>query len=352
MEFNKQSDVELTVDDMPAGEASFPALLTVSPSPHQKTHTHVPRMMLDVLIALLPAYIFGVVWFGLNALLIGVISVATCMLAELVFERLLRRPVTIHDLSAAVTGLLIAMNVPVTIPIPYLVIADVFAIVVVKCLFGGLGKNIVNPALAARVFLFVSFPSAMSAFPCPTGWFGAGIGMDAAAGATPLSAIKEAGSVEGIDLFDLLIGKTGGCIGEVSSVLLILGGVYLLCRRVISWRIPVAYLGTVALLALLFPRADGGLLMLPIELLSGGLLLGAIFMATDYVTSPVTPVGRLIFGVLCGLITVFIRYFGAYPEGVSFAILIANLFVYYLDRYTKPTHIGVKKKLFGGGKKA
>ena len=348
MEIEKKNEYELTVDEMPAAEAaSFPALLTVSPSPHQKTRTHVPRMMLDVIIALLPAYVFGVVWFGLNALLIGVISVAACMLSELIFEKLLRRPVTVMDLSAAVTGLLIAMNVPVTIPIPYLLLADVFAMVIVKGLFGGLGKNIVNPALAARVFLFVSFPSAMASFPRPAAW----LGVDAVASATPLAAIK-AGSVANIDLLDLFLGKTGGCIGEVSAVLLLLGGVYLLLRRVISWRIPVAYLGTVALVALLFPRADGGLLMVPIELLSGGLVLGAFFMATDYVTSPVTPWGRLIFGVLCGLVTVFIRYFGAYPEGVSFAILIANLFVYYLDRYTKPTNFGAKKKLFGGGKKS
>ena len=344
MSFPDKNDLELTVDEMPAAEAaSFPALLTVSPSPHQKTHTHVPHVMLDVILALLPAYIFGVVWFGLHALLIGVISVAACMLSELIFEKLLHRPVTVLDLSAAVTGLLIAMNVPIGIPIPYLVVADVFAIIVVKCLFGGLGKNIVNPALAARVFLFVSFPSAMASFRTPSDWLGA----DAVAGATPLSAIK-AGSIEGIDLLDLFIGKTGGCIGEVSAVLLLLGGVYLFLRRVISWRIPVAYLGTVALLALLFPRADGGLLMVPIELLSGGLMLGAIFMATDYVTSPVTPMGRLLFGVLCGLVTVFIRYFGAYPEGVSFAILIANLLVYYLDRYTKPRNFGAVKKEKGG----
>lgn len=314
----------------------FPALLTVSPSPHQHSRVHVPRMMLDVIIALLPAYIFGVVWFGLRALLVGAASVLACVLAEFLFEKILRRPVTVMDGSAAVTGLLIAMNVPVSIGIGMLIVADVFAMVLVKGLFGGLGKNIVNPALAARVFLFVSFPGAMASFPNPN--------VDAVTAATPLAQIKEAGSIEGIELLDLLIGKTGGCIGEVSAVLLLLGGVYLLCRRVISWQIPTAYLGTVALLALLFPRAGGGLMMVPIELLSGGLMLGALFMATDYATSPVTPVGRLVFGVLCGLITVFIRYFGAYPEGVSFAILIANLLVFYIDRFTKPTP-------FGGGKK-
>ena len=348
MELNKIQDAETTVDDILAGSPSFPVLLTVSPSPHQRSRTHVPHMMLDVILALLPAYVFGVVWFGLRALLVGVISVAVCVLAEFVFEKLLHRPLTVMDCSAAVTGLLLAMNVPVSIPIPLLIVADIFAIVVVKCLFGGLGKNIVNPALAARVFLFVSFPSVMASFACPSDFLGA----DAVTGATPLARLKEAGSVEGIELLDLFVGKTGGCIGEVSAVLLLLGGVYLLFRRVISWHIPTAYLGTVALLALLFPRADGGLMMVPIELLSGGVMLGAIFMATDYATSPVAPVGRLIYGFLCGLITVFIRYFGAYPEGVSFAILIANLLVFYLDRFTKPTPFGGKKKRLGGGKKA
>lgn len=340
MEQTKINEVDTVAEATPA-TPDFPALLTVSPSPHQHSRVRVPRMMLDVIIALLPAYIFGVVWFGLRALLVGAVSVLACVLAEFVFEKILRRPVTIMDGSAAVTGLLIAMNVPVSIGIGMLIVADVFAMVLVKGLFGGLGKNIVNPALAARVFLFVSFPSAMASFACPSDILGA----DAVTTATPLAQIKEAGSVEGIELIDLLIGKTGGCIGEVSALLLLLGGVYLLCRRVISWQIPTAYLGTVALFALLFTRAGGGLMMVPIELLSGGLMLGALFMATDYATSPVTPIGRLVFGVLCGLITVFIRYFGAYPEGVSFAILISNLLVFYIDRFTKPTP-------FGGGKKA
>ncbi len=347
---------EEAVNEAPAAPVeepiTYPALLTVAPSPHQKTRTHVPHMMIDVLIALLPAYIFGVIWFGLSALAIGVISVLGCVLAELVFEKIMRRPVTVRDGSAAVTGLLIAMNLPVTIvnlakpdPVAILqgvfmiLLADIFAIVLVKGLFGGLGKNIVNPALAARVFLFMSFPAAMSSYACPAGWLGA----DAATGATPLSELKESGALADLDLLDMFIGKTGGCIGEVSAVLLLLGGIYLIARRVISWRIPVAYLGTVALVALIFPRL-GGLEAVPFELLSGGLMLGAFFMATDYVTSPVTPVGRLIFGALCGLLTVFIRYFGAYPEGVSFAILISNLLVYYIDRFTKPTP-------FGGGKK-
>lgn len=340
MEQTKINEVDAVVEAAPA-TPDFPALLTVSPSPHQHSRVRVPRMMLDVIIALLPAYLFGVVWFGLRALLVGAVSVLACVLSEFLFEKILRRPVTIMDGSAAVTGLLIAMNAPVSIGIGMLIVADVFAMVLVKGLFGGLGKNIVNPALAARVFLFVSFPGAMASFPCPSDILGA----DAVTTATPLAQIKEAGSVEGIELLDLLIGKTGGCIGEVSAVLLLLGGVYLLCRRVISWQIPTAYLGTVALFALLFPRAGGGLMMVPIELLSGGLMLGALFMATDYATSPVTPVGRLVFGLLCGLITVFIRYFGAYPEGVSFAILISNLLVFYIDRFTKPTP-------FGGGKKA
>ncbi len=321
-------------DDMP-NAVDFPTQLTVSPSPHQRTRTHVPRMMIDVIIALLPAYIFGVWWFGLRALLVGAVSVAVCMAAEAIFELILHRPITVKDGSAAVTGLLIAMNVPVSIPLGMLIVGDLFAMILVKGLFGGLGKNIVNPALAARVFLFISFPSAMANF-----------AHDAVSGATPLGQLKEGGELALPSLLDMFIGKTGGCIGEVSAALLIVGGVYLLIRRVISWQIPAAYLGTVAVLALFFPRVGGmfSLESVAVELLAGGLMIGAFFMATDYATSPVTPVGRLIYGVLCGLITVFIRYFGAYPEGVSFAILISNLFVYYLDKFTKPTP-------FGGGKK-
>lgn len=317
--------------------ATLPEQLTVAPSPHERSRTHVPHLMRDVLIALLPACLFGIAWFGPRAALMCLVSVATCVAAEFLYEKLLHRPVTVKDGSAAVTGLLLAMNLPHTLPIPMLMLGDLFAIIVVKLLFGGLGKNIVNPALAARVFLFSSFPGAMAGFLSRTAFSEAYA--DAVTSATPLSFLKE-GATGGFSLTDLFFGTTGGCIGEVSALLLLLGGVYLLCRRVITWHIPVSYLGTVALLTFLFPRTGEGPESMLFELCAGGLMLAAFFMATDYVTSPVTRGGRLIYGVLCGAITVLIRYFGVYPEGVSFAILIGNLLVYYLDRFTRPTPFG------------
>ena len=324
MEYNKQNDAENDVFDMPEGTPSFPALLTVSPSPHQKTSTHVPRMMVDVLIALLPAYIFGVVWFGLNALVLGVVSVAACMLSELVFEKLLRRPVTVMDGSAAVTGLLLAMNVPVTVPIPYLVIADVFAIVIVKCLFGGLGCNPVNPAITGRVFMLIAFGS-MTVQAMPTV-------VDAVSSATPLAAETSIG------LKELLLGLHGGAIGETCAIALLLGGIYLLARRVITWHVPVAFIGSVYICSFFMEGMDP---IRALELvLSGGLLIGAIFMATDYVTSPSTSWGKIIFGVGAGLVTFLIRYFGTYPEGVSFAILFMNILTPYIDSWTKHRVLG------------
>lgn len=320
----EKDGVELTV--------GFPAApLTVSPSPHIKNPVTTAQLMRDVLIALFPAFLWGVWVFGVNALLMPLISVVACVFFEYITEKILRRPVTVRDLSAVVTGLLLGFNLPANNSYFLPVLGAAFAIIVVKQLFGGLGKNFVNPALAARVFLFLSFPTQMTRFPVPFSR-----SAEIVAGATP-----RAGGAAG--LFDLFFGRTGGCIGEVSAFLLLLGGVYLLCRRVITYQIPVSYLLTVAVLTLLFPSAGTFLsvqFMLR-ELFSGGLMLGAIFMATDYVTSPVTSRGRLIFGVGCGLLTVFFRYFGSYPEGVSFAILVMNCLVYYLDKLTLP-------RVFGG----
>lgn len=318
---------------------SLPAQLTVTASPHEKTRTHVPHLMRDVLIALLPSCLFGIVWFGLRAALLCVISVLTCIAAEWAYEKLLHRPITVQDGSAAVTGLLLAMNLPYTMPIPMLLLADLFAIIIVKQLFGGLGKNIVNPALAARVFLFMSFPGAMATFPSRADF--STPYADAVASATPLSLLK-GGEIGEYTIQELFFGTVGGCIGEVSALLLLAGGLYLLCRRVITWHIPVSYLGTVALLSFAFPRVDGRLDSMLLELCAGGVMLAAFFMATDYVTSPVTRGGRLVYGVICGAITVMIRYFGAYAEGASFAILIGNLLVYYIDRFTKPIPFGKK----------
>jgi len=319
----------------------FPAILTVSPAPHVRSAVTTRSIMLDVVIALLPAYIWGVYYFGLRALLIGIVAVASAVIFEALTQMILHRPVTIGDYSAVVTGLLLAMNLSSAVPIWMPVVGAFFAVVVVKQLFGGIGKNIVNPALCARVFLF-AWPAEMGTFTAP-GVRLPGLGdPDIVASATPLVSLKS-GVFPDIQLFDMFIGRSAGCIGEVSSVLLIAGGLYLLIRRVITWHIPFAYLATVAVLTLLFPQVDANNFSFMLcELLSGGLMLGAFFMATDYATSPVTCSGRLIYGVGCGLITVFIRYFGGYPEGVSFSILIMNLLVWYIDRFTMPVRFGGK----------
>ena len=325
---------------------SMPEFLTVSPSPHLRNPENISSIMLDVIIALIPAMFWGVYVFGWRALLLCVLSVGCSVGFEAATEMLLHRNVTIGDLSAVVTGLLLCMNLPVSVPLWMPVVGAFFAIVVVKQLFGGIGKNFMNPALAARVFLFSSWAGYMSRFPQAgqkVNDLAVVLGeADIVAGATPLASLKN-GSLPDTNLFDSIIGNTGGCIGEVSSLLLIAGGVYLLIRRVITWHTPVAYIGTVALLTYLFPRAGGVAVdFMLAEIFAGGLMLGAIFMATDYATSPVTKNGRLLYGVGCGLITVLIRYFGSYPEGVSFAILVMNLLVFYIDKLTVPRRFGGK----------
>ena len=303
----------MTDQEKDTATASFyDGLLTVTPSPHIKHTATTTKIMADVLIALAPAFAWGIFVFGLNAALMPLIAVAASVFFEFIVQKILHKPVTVGDLSAVVTGLLLGFNLPAGNSYFLPVVGAAFAIVVVKQLFGGIGKNFVNPALAARVFLFLSWPDKMAAYPAA---FDRGI--DAVASATP----RAGGSAE---LLDLFLGKCGGSIGEISALLLIAGGAYLLIRRVITWHIPVAYLGTVALITFLFPQGGGffNAQFMLFELCSGGLMLGAFFMATDYVTSPVTGKGRLIFGAGCGLLTVFFRYFGAYPEGVSFAILV------------------------------
>ena len=318
----------------PVQEEWYGEMLTVDTSPHIKHTSTTTRIMLDVIIALTPALIWGVILFGLNALLMPLIAVGASVLFEYLVEKLLHKPNTVGDLSAVVTGLLLGLNLPASNSYFLPVVGAAFAIVVVKQLFGGIGKNFVNPALAARVFLFLSWPDKMAAFPAP---FDRTV-VDAVASATPRAS-------DSVGLMDLFLGKIGGSIGEVSALLLLVGGAYLLIRRVITWHIPVAYLGTVALITFIFPQ--GGFFdaeFMLFELLSGGLILGAFFMATDYVTSPITGKGRLIFGAGCGLLTVFFRYFGSYPEGVSFAILVMNCLVYYIDKLTMP-------RVFGGGRR-
>ena len=325
---------------------TMPEFLTVSPSPHLRNPENISSIMLDVIIALIPAMFWGVYVFGWRALLLCVLSVGCSVGFEAAVEMLLHRNVTIGDLSAVVTGLLLCMNLPVSVPLWMPVVGAFFAIVVVKQIFGGIGKNFMNPALAARVFLFSSWAGYMSRFPQAgqkVNDLAVVLGdADIVAGATPLASLKN-GSLPDTNLFDSIIGNTGGCIGEVSSLLLIAGGVYLLIRRVITWHTPVAYIGTVALLTYLFPKTGGVAVdFMLAEIFAGGLMLGAIFMATDYSTSPITKNGRLLYGVGCGLITVLIRFFGSYPEGVSFAILVMNLLVFYIDRLTVPRRFGGK----------
>lgn len=303
--------------------------LHISVSPHIHSKNSTQRIMLDVLISLLPATIAGVVIFGIEALLVIAVCVAVCVLGEFVFNKITKKPLTICDLSAAVTGLLLALNLPANVPLWQAAVGSLFAIIIVKCIFGGIGRNVVNPAITGRVFMLVAFSSmTKAAFP-----------VDATAGATPLAEIATGKEVI---LTDLLLGNVGGSIGETCKVALLIGGIYLLIRRVITWHIPVAFIATTFIFTLAVHEFD---FMLALSLiLSGGLFLGAIFMATDYVTSPTTPLGKIIFGIGAGLITVLIREWGIYPEGVSFAILIMNILNPYIDMLTA-------RKLFGGAKK-
>lgn len=322
-------------------------LLTVSPSPHIKHPDTTRTIMITVLVALLPALVWSVVVFGWRSLTVTAISVCCCVFFEFLYQFLMKKPITVLDFSAAVTGVIIAFNLPVAVPLWALPLAAFFAIVVVKQLFGGIGKNIVNPALAARVFLLASWPDYIGRQFVKAGTnidpFKISFVTDSVSSATPLSDLNK-GDIPDISLFDMFVGNIPGCIGEVSALFLTVGGLILLVKKVITWHIPVTYIATVYLLSLAFPLGGADPFEFAIyQILSGGVFLGAIFMATDYATSPVTSVGRIIFGVGCGLLTVFIRYFGGYPEGVSFAILIMNLLVWYIDRFTKPVK-------FGGGK--
>ena len=319
--------------------------LTISSSPHIHSPVSTQTIMRDVLIALIPALVGGVYFFGLRALMVTLVSVAACVFFEWAYDRITKRPCKVYDLSAVVTGVLLAFVCPVTVPVWCIIIGDFFAIIIVKQVFGGIGRNIVNPALAARAFMF-SWPALMTNWVRP-GWENA-VGIfntaDAVTGATPLAemALEQLPSASVTDLF---MGNIGGCIGETSALLLLIGLAYLLIRKIITLRIPLAFLGTVAVLTLLFPQGgNDNLQWMASQVLSGGLLLGAIFMATDYVTSPITKLGQVVYGIGCGVLTVVIRYFGGYPEGVSYAILIMNCCVVLLDRIGRPKKFGAPKK--------
>ena len=318
--------------------------LTISSSPHIHTSVTTQTIMRDVLIALAPALIGSVCFFGIRALLVVLISAASCVCFEWLWSRLRKCDSKTYDLSALVTGVLLAFVCPPTIPYWMIIVGDFFAIILVKMLFGGIGKNIVNPALAGRAFMF-SWPVAMSTW-VKVGWSNqAGVlsTADAVTAATPLSFMHQ-GQLPDVSVLDAFLGNVGGCIGETSALLLLLGFVYLLWRRVLTIRIPLAYIGTVAVLTFLFPMVHGNLQWMAYQLCTGGLMLGAIFMATDYVTSPVTKKGQIIFAIGCGVITVLIRYFGGYSEGVSYAILVMNACVVLLDKVGRPVKFGAPKK--------
>ena len=317
--------------------------LTVSVSPHVHSPESTRSVMLDVIIALVPALIGAVFFFGWRALTVVLVSVAACVFFEWGYRKLMKKDCTAGDLSAVVTGILLAYVCPVTIPYWALILGDLFAIIVVKQLFGGIGQNFMNPALAARAFMF-SWPVLMATWVAPGASLSVfGSNLDAVTAATPLAALKT-GMLPDVPMFDMYVGTIGGCLGETSAVLLLLGGVYLYMRDVISLHIPLSFIGTVAVLTFLFPLGGNARVdWMLYEVCSGGVLLGAIFMATDYVTSPVTKWGQVIFGIGCGAITVLIRYFGAYVEGVSYAILIMNVCVGFLDRIGLPKRFGYVK---------
>ena len=303
-------------------------LLNVSSSPHVRSNETTQSIMVDVAIAMLPATAFGVFQFGLHALLVLIVTIAACVLSEYVFEKITKRPCTISDFSAVVTGMILALNMPPEIALWIPALGGVFAIIVVKQLYGGLGQNFMNPALAARCFLLISFTGQMSAFTLD-GW----------TGATPLAVLKAG---ESVDVAAMFIGKIPGTIGEVSVIALLIGAAYLVVKKVISLRIPVTYILTTAVFVFIFGQQDLNYVLA--HLCGGGLIFGAFFMATDYVTSPITPKGQIVFGILLGILTGLVRIFGGSAEGVSYAIIISNLLVPLIERFTLPTPFGKEGK--------
>ena len=318
--------------------------LTISSSPHAHSPVTTQTIMRDVLIALAPALLGSIYFFCFRALTVTLVSVCACVFFEWAYCKLTHKHCKIYDLSACVTGVLLAYVCPVTIPYWTIILGDLFAIVLVKMLFGGLGHNIVNPALAGRAFLF-SWPVLMSTWVKVGFENAAGLisSADAVTAATPLANMHQ-GLMPDASIADLFFGNVGGCLGETSALLLLIGFVYLLYRNVITARIPLAYMGTVAVLAFLFPLGNDRIAWTAAQLFGGGLMLGALFMATDYVTSPVTRLGQIVYGIGCGVLTILIRYFGGYNEGVSYAILVMNCCVVLLDRIGRPVKFGAPKK--------
>ena len=311
--------------------------LTVASSPHLRGNFRTNRIMLDVVLALLPALAVGTYMMGTRALIVTGICMAAAVVSELLYSLVTRTRVTIVDGSALVTGLLLALTLPHTVPYWLAAAGSVFAIIFVKALCGGLGQNIFNPALAARAMMMLVYPVGLTRF----------VGVDGVTAATPLHHMVMP-ALPSESVVDMFIGNCAGCIGEVSAAALLIGGTYLVWRKVISPRIPVAYLGTVMVLTLVFSKTGDPVGWMLYSLLSGGVMLGAIFMATDYATSPATPVGQVVYGIGCGGLTVLFRYFGLYPEGVTYAILLMNALVWVIDYYTPIRRFGTRKG--GAGK--
>ena len=307
--------------------------LTVASSPHIRGNFRTNRIMLDVVLALLPALIVGTCVLGIRSLLVALVCIGGAIASEYFYSLLTKTRQTVVDGSAMVTGLLLAMTLPASVPLWLAALGSVFAIVIVKALCGGLGQNIFNPALAARAFMMLIYPVGL------TRYFA--IGVDGVTAATPLHHMVMPALPEE-SLLDMFLGNCPGSIGEVSALALLLGGAYLIYRKVISARIPAAYLGTVAVLTLIFSKTGNPLSWMLYSLLGGGVMLGAIFMATDYATSPATPVGQIVYGIGCGVLTVIFRYFGLFPEGVTYAILLMNALVWVIDYYTPIRRFGTK----------
>ena len=313
--------------------------LSIAVSPHIKSPVTTQRIMLDVIIAMIPALIASIILFGIRSLLVCAFCVAVCVASQYVFELLCKKETQIGDLSAVVTGMLLAFNLPVSIPLWQDAVGSIVARVIVKELFGGIGNNFANPAITARVVMLMAFSSSMTTWIAP-------LGADLYSGATPLALIAEEKIGQLPSIVDMLLGRRGGCLGETCAIALVMGGVYMIARGVIKWHTPVFFVGTVAVAALLYSGFDVRFTLY--QILSGGLILGAFFMATDYATTPPTPLGKAVFGIGCGLITAVIRFWGSYPEGVSFAILLMNILTPYISNLTRHKIFGAIKVKKGG----
>lgn len=314
--------------------------LTVSSSPHIVSNTDTTRIMLMVLIALAPSFVMSIYVFGPRVIALTLVCLVSCMFLEWAYNKLMKKPQTVGDLSAAVTGVLIAFNVPSGLPYWIAIVGCFVAIIIVKQLYGGIGKNLVNPAITARIVLFIAFATEMTTWPVPF------TGADAQTGATPLGILAEGGG-ELPSNMDMFMGYIGGSMGEVSALMLLIGGLFLIWRKIISPIIPACFIGTVFVFALIYYAATGdgnALQMAVFHVLAGGVMLGAFFMATDYVTTPILPMGKVIFGIGCGVITMLIRLYGQYPEGVSFSILLMNIVTPLIDNFCQ-------KRMYGGAKK-